>query len=158
MYYQSHINTFQLNHSKNALYFSQRPPVTTFLKFVDNCVDKIPWPNVVCKFGVFYHKKWNASFYQYPVPQKLNFCRWWRPLKKLHKICIGDSDNNEYLAVKYIRCFTNDITCLSCNASQWAETMTWKWSDNTELNSLVKQHQVAWGMQVSKKKTCVINS
>ena len=61
------------------------------------------------KFGIFYHKKWNAEFYQYPVPQKSNFYWRWRLLKKLYKICTDDYDNNEYLAVKYIRFFTNDI-------------------------------------------------
>ena len=29
--------------------------------------------------------------------------------KKLNKICTDDYDNNEYLAVKYIRFFTSDI-------------------------------------------------
>ena len=33
-------------------------------------------------------------------------------LKKLYKICTDDYDNNEYLAVKYMRFFTNDIVCL----------------------------------------------
>ena len=46
----------------------------TFFKFVGiltKCVSKISWPNVVSKFGVFYHKKRNADFYQYPVLQIL---------------------------------------------------------------------------------------
>ena len=79
-----------------------------FLEFVGiltKCVGKISWPNVVCKFGVFYHKKRNAEFYQYPVPQKSNFYRQWRLLKKLYKICTNDYENNEYLAVKYITFF-----------------------------------------------------
>ena len=83
-----------------------------FLEFVGiltKCVGKISCHNVVCKFGVFYHKKRNAEFYQYPVPQKSNFYRRWRLLKKLYKICTNDYENNEYLAVKYIRFFTNDI-------------------------------------------------
>ena len=45
------------------------PP--TFLKLVGiltKYVGKISWPHVVGKFGVFYHKKRNAEFYQYPVP------------------------------------------------------------------------------------------
>ena len=43
-----------------------------FLKFVGiltKCVGKISWHNVVDKFGVFYHKKRNAEFYQHLVPQ-----------------------------------------------------------------------------------------
>ena len=50
----------------------------TFLKFVGiliKCVGKLSIRNVVGKFGVFYHKKQNAEFYQYPVPQKSNFCQ-----------------------------------------------------------------------------------
>ena len=46
------------------------------LKFVGvltKCVGKTSWPNVVGKFGVFYHKKRNAEFYQYPIPQKSDF-------------------------------------------------------------------------------------
>ena len=102
---------------------------------------KISWSNVVGKFGVFYHKKQNVEFYQYSVPQKSNFYRRWRLIKKSYKICTGDYDNNEYLAVKYIRFFTiNIIWCLWCNVYQWAETMIWKWSYNTDANSLVKQH------------------
>ena len=69
---------------------------------------KIFWPNVVGKFGILYHKK-NAEFYQYPVPQKSNFNRRWRLLKKLYKIFNNGYDNNEYLAVKYIRVFTNKV-------------------------------------------------
>ena len=49
------------------------PP--TYLKFVGiltKCIGKISSPNVVGKFGVFYHKKRNAEFYQYQVPQKPN--------------------------------------------------------------------------------------
>ena len=30
--------------------------------------------------------------------------------------------------------------CLECNVYQWVETMTWKWSYNTDVNSWVKQH------------------
>ena len=60
-------------------------------------------------FGMFYHKKRNAEFCQYLVPQKPNFYRQRRLLKKLYKICADDYDNNEYLAVKCIRLFTNDI-------------------------------------------------
>ena len=114
-----------------------------FLKFVGiltKCVGKTSWPNVAGKFGVFYHKKWNAESYQYPVQQKSNFYWQWRLLKKLYKICTDDYDNNEFLAVKYIRFFTNDIVwCLQCNVYQWAEKITWKWSYNTDVKSLVKQ-------------------
>ena len=87
-------------------------PPPTFLKSVGiltKCVGKISWPNVVGKFGVFYHKKRNAEFYQYPVPQKSNFYRWGRLLKKLYKICANNYDNNEYSAVNYIIFFTNNI-------------------------------------------------
>ena len=57
---------------------SPPPPPPTFLKFVGiltKCVGKISRPNVVGKFGVYHHKKRNAEFYQYPVPQKSNFYR-----------------------------------------------------------------------------------
>ena len=67
-------------------------PPPNFLAFVcifTKYVRKISWPNVVGKFGVFYEKR-NAEFYQYPVPQKLNFHWWWRLLKKLCKICTDD--------------------------------------------------------------------
>ena len=51
----------------------------TFLKFVGiltKCVSKISRPNVVGKFGLFYHKKKrNAEFYQNPFPQKSYFYR-----------------------------------------------------------------------------------
>ena len=66
-------------------------PPPTFLKFVvivTKCVGKISWPNDVGKFGVFYHENRNAGFDQYLVSR---------------------NQNNEYLAVKYIRFFTNDI-------------------------------------------------
>ena len=84
------------------------PPLhpTTILGFVGilaKCVGKFSWPNVVGKFGVYYHKKQNAEFYQYPVPEKSNFYRQWRLLKKLYKIFTDDYDNNEYSAVKYTR-------------------------------------------------------
>ena len=55
------------------------------------------------------------SISQNPVPQKSNFYRLWRLSKKLYKICTNDYDNNEYLAVKYIRFFTNDILWCFCN-------------------------------------------
>ena len=35
------------------------------------CVGKISWPNVVSKFGAFYHKNRNAEFYQYQFPLPL---------------------------------------------------------------------------------------
>ena len=60
------------------------------------------------KFRVFYHKKRNADFHQYPVPQKSNFYRRWRLLKKLYKICTGyydNNENNEYFVLRYIRYF-----------------------------------------------------
>ena len=40
---------------------------------------------------------------------KSNFYRRRRLLKTVYKICTNDCDNNEYLAVKYIRFFINDI-------------------------------------------------
>ena len=43
-------------------------------------------------------------------------------------------------------------------AYQWAETMAWKWDYNSDVNNLVKQHQVACGMQISEKLTCISNS
>ena len=70
---------------------------------------KISWRSVICKFGVFYYKKRNAEFYQYPSRRNRNFYRRWRLLKKLCIICTDDYDNNEYLAVKYITFFINDI-------------------------------------------------
>ena len=34
-------------------------------------VGKISWPNVVGKFGAFYHKNRNVEFYQYQFPLPL---------------------------------------------------------------------------------------
>ena len=45
-------------------------------------------------------------------PSKINLLRLWPLLKKLYKICTDNYDNNEYLAVKCIRFFSNDIICL----------------------------------------------
>ena len=68
-----------------------------------------------------------------------------------------NSDNKGYLALKYIGFFNNDIIWwLQCIVYQWAETITWKWI--TGVNFLVKQHSVACGMQISKKKISVSNS
>ena len=55
-------------------------------RYLTKCIGKISWPNVVNKSGVFHHKKRNAEFYQYPIPQKSNFYWRWRFLKKLYKI------------------------------------------------------------------------
>ena len=89
------------------------PPHThNFLEFVGiltKYVCKISWHNVVGKFGVLCHKKRNAELYQCPVPQRSNFYRQWRLLKKLYRICTKDYGNNEYLAVKYIRFYTKYI-------------------------------------------------
>ena len=71
--------------------FPSPPP--TFLKFVGvftKWVGKSSWPNFVGKFGVFYHKKRNTVFFQYPVPQKSNFYQRWQLWKKLYKICTDD--------------------------------------------------------------------
>ena len=76
---------------------------------------KISWLNIVSKFGVFYHKQWNAEFYQYPVPQKSHFYQRWLLLKKLYKICTKDWNNNEYLAVKCILEFSQTILYNICN-------------------------------------------
>ena len=43
------------------------------------------------------------------IPAKPNSYRQCQLLKKLYQICTDDYDNNEYLAVKYIRFFTNNI-------------------------------------------------
>ena len=84
----------------------------TFWEFVDiltKCVSKMSWPNVACKFGVFYHKKQNAEFYQYSVPQKSNFYRRWQLLKKLYRICTNNYDCNEYSAINTLDFLPNDI-------------------------------------------------
>ena len=60
----------------------------------------------------FIVKKRHTEFYQNPVQQKSNIYGQWWLLKNLYKICTDDYDNNEYLAVKHIRFFTNDIICL----------------------------------------------
>ena len=49
--------------------------------------------------AITYHKKRNAEFCEYPIPQLLPAMRL---LKKLYKICTDDYGKNEYLAVKYI--------------------------------------------------------
>ena len=84
------------------------PPPThthTFLKFVvilTKCVGNISRPNVIGKFGVFYHKKMKCRILSISSPVEINFYRRWRLLKKLYKICTDDYVNNEYLAVKCI--------------------------------------------------------
>ena len=93
-------------------------PSPIFFKFVSiltKCVGKIYWPNVVGKFGVFYHKKRNAGLYQYLVPQKSNFYRRWQLLNKLYTICTDDKVNDEYLAVEYILDFLLTISYDICN-------------------------------------------
>ena len=70
---------------------------------------KLSDPMLSVTLEYFIIKKRNAEFYQYAVPRKSNFYRRLRRLKNLYKICTDDHDNNECLAVKYIRCFTNDM-------------------------------------------------
>ena len=95
------------------------------LKFVvtlRKCVGKISWLNVLGKFEIKL------------LPVITVF-------KEVNKICTNDYGNNDYLALKYIRFFTNDIIRRSeCNVYQWVEKMAWKGSYNTNANSLVKQH------------------
>ena len=67
------------------------------------------WANVVGKFGVFYHKKEVQNSISIQVPQKSTIYRRCQLLRNLCKICTDDYDNYEYLAMKYIRFFTNDI-------------------------------------------------
>ena len=50
-------------------------PILKFVGILTRWVGKISGPNVLGKFGVFYHKKRNPEFYQYPVPPKSNFYR-----------------------------------------------------------------------------------
>ena len=81
--------------------------------FWQNVSVKLSNPMLSVNLEYFIIKKRNAEFFQYPAPQKLKFYRQWRLLKKLYKICTDDYDNNEYLAVKYVRFFTrNIIGCL----------------------------------------------
>ena len=109
--YLIELTFFMHSRSRNQAFVNlelHSPPLhpTTILGFVGilaKFVGKFSWPNVVGKFGVYYHKKQNAEFYQHPLPEKSNFYRQWRLLKKLYKIFTDDYDNNEYSAVKYTR-------------------------------------------------------
>ena len=68
-------NTF---HQQTHTHTHTRSHTNTVLKFVGiltKYVGKIFCPNTVGKSGVFYHNKQNPEFYQYSVPQKLNFYR-----------------------------------------------------------------------------------
>ena len=104
-------------------------PQHTFSKFVSiliKCVGKIFWLNVIGKSGVFITKNEMQNYISIQSRRNQTFTAsadgsWgsWElhvmvevRLKKLYKICTDDYDNNEYLAVKYIRFFTNDIVCL----------------------------------------------
>ena len=95
------------------MFFLKKNNFFEICQYLAKYVGKISWPNVVGKFGVFYHKKRNAEFYHYLVPQKPNLYRRLQLLKKLYNICTDNYDNNEYLAVKYIKFLTSDIVwCL----------------------------------------------
>ena len=93
---RTHVHTH--THTHTHTHFSLK-----FVGIMKKCACKISWSNFDGKFGVFYRKKRNVEFYQYPVIQISNFCGWWRLLKKLYKICTDYYDNDEYLAVKCIR-------------------------------------------------------
>ena len=89
---------------RGGVTYTPPPPPQTFFeicRYLTKYVGKNSWPNVVSKFVVFCHKKRNAEFRQNPAPQKSNFYRWWRLLKKLYKIWTNNYDNNEYLAMKF---------------------------------------------------------
>ena len=112
----------------------------------------ISWPNVVGKFGVFYDRKRNTEFCQYPVPQKSSFYRRWRLLRKLYlkiyiyifififlylyfyiyilKICTNDYDNHEYLAVKKLD-FLPGISYDVCNEMFINEEKRWHENEAT---------------------------
>ena len=95
------------------MFFLKKNNFFEICQYLAKYVGKISWPNVVGKFGVFYHKRRNAESYHYLVPQKSNFYRRLQLLKKLYRICTDDYDNNEYLALKYIKFLTSDIVwCL----------------------------------------------
>ena len=89
------------------------PPPPTFFKFVvilTKCIGKISRPDVVGKFGVFYHKKTKCRILSKSSPAEIKLLPAMTAFKEV-LICTDDY-NNEYLAVKYIRFFTNDMICL----------------------------------------------
>ena len=86
----------------------------SFFKFVGiltKCVSKISRPNVVGKFGLFYHKKKKkCRILSKSIPTEIILLPVMMAfIKKSYKICTDNYDNNEYLVVKYIRFFTNNI-------------------------------------------------
>ena len=89
------------------------PPPPTFFKFVvilTKCIGKISRPDVVGKFGVFYHKKTKCRILSKSSPAEIKLLPAMTAFKEV-MICTDDY-NNEYLALKYIRFFTNDMICL----------------------------------------------
>ena len=94
-------------------YLPLLPPPPTFFKFVvilTKCIGKISRPDVVGKFGVFYHKKTKCRILSKSSPAEIKLLPAMTAFKEV-LICTDDY-NNEYLAVKYIRFFTNDMICL----------------------------------------------
>ena len=82
------------------------PTFFEFLGILVKCVGKISWPNVVGKFA-------KCRILSISSAAEIKLLPAMTTLKKLHKICTDDYDNNEYLAVKYTRFFTiNIIWCL----------------------------------------------
>ena len=78
------------------------PTLFEFLGILVKCVGKISWPNVVGKFA-------KCRILSISSAAEIKLLPAMTALKKLHKICTDDYDNNEYTAVKYTRFFTINI-------------------------------------------------
>ena len=87
------------------------PPIFfQICRYFDKMLGKISRPDVVGKFGVFYHKKTKCRILSKSSPAEIKLLPAMTAFKEV-MICTDDY-NNEYLAVKYIRFFTNDMICL----------------------------------------------
>ena len=68
---------------------------------------KFPDPMLSENLEYFIIEKRNAEFYQFPA--EITLLPVMTAFKEVIQDFTDDYDNNEYLAVKYIRFFTNDI-------------------------------------------------
>ena len=75
--------------------------------FLQNVSEKFTDSMLLVNLEYFITKKRNAEFYQ--NPKEIKILPAMTAFKKSYKICTDDYDNNEYLAMKYIRFFTKDF-------------------------------------------------
>ena len=90
---------------------SPPPPHPSLFKtcrvFLQNVSEKFTDSVLLVNLEYFITKKRNAEFYQ--SPKEIKILPAMTAFKKSYKNCTDDYDNNEYLAMKYIRFFTKDF-------------------------------------------------